>query len=404
MSMSPFRKTENINMSKTLSFILFFSIGTLVVTSVHYYLWARMIKDTAMSSPFRNIGTYSLIIFAVSFPIALAVSRLVSFRYSYVLLWISYLWLGIMMLLFFSFLFTDLVKILFYISSKFSNTIDEMTNPERRKFISRSIASGISVMVFAATGLGVKKYYEAVVVKKIKILLTGLPEVFQGFKIVQISDLHIGQMMTGLMLEKIVDKVNSLKPDLIAITGDLVDGSINKLLNELVSLKNLKAEHGIYFVTGNHEYYSGVESWTSAIENMGIKVLNNESIMIKQDSDFFYLSGVTDHEAKNFGKKYAADFNKTFSGLQKDKKKILLAHQPIAVKEASEYETDLVLSGHTHGGQIWPFNYLVYLQQPYLKGSYQYRNTKLYVNQGTGCWGPPMRLGSFNEITEITLI
>lgn len=393
----------NVNMSKTTSFILFFSIGTLVVTSVHYYLWARLIRDTAMDHAFRNVGTYSLIIFTISFPIALFVSRLVPFRYSYLLLWISYLWLGIMMLLFFSFLFTDFIKTLFYLYSKFSNASEEMINPERRKFISRFIASSVSVIVFAATGAGIKKYYETVVVKKIKMFITGLPETFQGFKIVQISDLHIGQMMTGLMLEEIVDKVNSLEPDLVAITGDLVDGSTNKLLNELVSLKKLKAKKGIYFVTGNHEYYSGVEEWIPEIENMGIKVLNNESIKIKKNYDFLYLSGVTDHEAKNFSKEYAADFKKTFSGLHKDKKKILLAHQPVAAKEASEYEADLVLSGHTHGGQIWPFGYLVYLQQPYLKGLYQYKNTKLYVNQGTGCWGPPMRLGSFNEITEITL-
>jgi predicted MPP superfamily phosphohydrolase len=276
-------------------------------------------------------------------------------------------------------------------------------NPQRRKFVSTFIATGASALIFTATGIGIKNYYAKVVVKKMNILLTGLPEIFKGFKIIQISDLHIGQMMTASMLEEIVDKVNSLNPDLIAITGDLVDGSVYKLLKEVVSIKNLKAKKGIYFVTGNHEYYSGVESWIFEIEKMGIKVLNNESVKVIKKDDYFYLSGVTDHEAKKFGKEHAADFKKTFFGLQKGKKRILLAHQPIAVKEASKYGTDLVFAGHTHGGQIWPFTYLVYLQQPYLKGFYQYNETKLYVNQGTGCWGPPMRLGSYNEITEITL-
>jgi predicted MPP superfamily phosphohydrolase len=235
------------------------------------------------------------------------------------------------------------------------------------------------------------------------VSLKGLPEALKGFKIVQISDLHLGQMMTKKILEQIVDQVNGLKPDLIAITGDLADGSTAKLLNEANPLKNLKADKGIYFVTGNHEYYSGVENWTLAIDKMGIKVLNNENIKIRKKDDYFYLAGVTDHEGKNFGREHASDFKKALSGLENGKKKILLAHQPIAVKKASEYGTDLVLAGHTHGGQIWPFNYFVYLQQRYLKGFYDYNGTKLYVNQGTGCWGPPVRLGSKNEITQIIL-
>ncbi len=136
---------------------------------------------------------------------------------------------------------------------------------------------------------------------------------------------------------------------------------------------------------------------------MGITVLNNENRKIKKGNDYFYLAGVSDPEGKRFGNRHAADFKKALSGLENNRKKILLAHQPIAVQKASEFGTDLVLAGHTHGGQVWPFNYFVYLQQPYLKGFYGYKGTRLYVNQGTGCWGPPIRLGSQNEITQITL-
>ncbi len=210
--------------------------------------------------------------------------------------------------------------------------------------------------------------------------------------------------MTGERLTEIVAQVNSLKPDLIAITGDLVDGTVDKLLHEVTSLKDLTAENGVYFVTGNHEYYSGVHDWTREIEKMGIKVLNNENVTIKKENESLYLAGVTDHEAKRFVKDHASDFKKALYGLARDKKKILLAHQPIAVKEAAEYGADLVLAGHTHGGQVWPFKYLVYLQQPYVKGFHQYKNTKLYINQGTGCWGPPLRLDSYNEITEMVLV
>ena len=384
-------------------FIIFFSTVTIIVLSIHYYLWLRLIRDTGLSGLYKNIGTYSLIAFTLSFPIALLADRILPLKYSFPLLWLSYLWLGVMMLLFFLLFSIDMIKIVIYIFQKLVMAGEEIANPERREFVSGLIASAATTIVLISSGIGVKNYYSNAVVKKINVSLKGLPEAFKGFKIVQISDLHLGQMMTKKTLEQIVDQVNSLKPDLIAITGDLADGSTAKLLNEANPLKNLKAEKGIYFVTGNHEYYSGVKNWTLAIDKMGIKVLNNENIKIRREDDYFYLAGVTDHEGKNFGREHASDFKKTLSGLENGKKKILLAHQPIAVQKASEYEADLVLAGHTHGGQIWPFNYFVYLQQPYLKGFYDYNGTKLYVNQGTGCWGPPVRLGSKNEITQIIL-
>lgn len=390
-------------MPKTLMFIIFFSAVTIIVLSIHYYLWLRLIRDTGLSDLYKDIGTYSLIAFTLSFPIALLVDRILPLKYSFHLLWLSYLWLGVMMLLFFLLFSIDMIKIVIYIFQKLTMAGEEIANPERREFVSGLIASAASTIVLISSGIGVKNYYSNAVVKKFKVALKGLPEALKGFKIVQISDLHLGQMMTKKTLEQVVDQVNSLKPDLIAITGDLADGSTAKLLNEANPLKNLKAEKGIYFVTGNHEYYSGVENWTFAIDKMGIKVLNNENIKIRREDDYFYLAGVTDHEGKNFGREHASDFEKALSGLENGKKKILLAHQPIAVQKASEYGADLVLAGHTHGGQIWPFNYFVYLQQPYLKGFYDYNGTKLYVNQGTGCWGPPVRLGSKNEITQIIL-
>ncbi|MDA3917168.1 MAG: metallophosphoesterase [Deltaproteobacteria bacterium] len=390
-------------MTKTLMFIIFFSTVTIIVLSTHYYLWLRLIRDTGLSGLYKNIGTYSLIAFTLSFPIALLADRILPLKYSFPLLWLSYFWIGVMMLLFFLLFSIDMIKIVVYIFQKLTTAGEEIANPERREFVSGLIASAASTIVLISSGIGVKNYYSNAVVKKFNVSLKGLPEALKGFKIVQISDLHLGQMMTKKILEQIVDQVNGLKPDLIAITGDLADGSTAKLLNEANPLKNLKADKGIYFVTGNHEYYSGVENWTLAIDKMGIKVLNNENIKIRKKDDYFYLAGVTDHEGKNFGREHASDFKKALSGLENGKKKILLAHQPIAVKKASEYGTDLVLAGHTHGGQIWPFNYFVYLQQRYLKGFYDYNGTKLYVNQGTGCWGPPVRLGSKNEITQIIL-
>jgi uncharacterized protein len=391
-------------MSISISFLIFFLIANLIVFSIHYYLWIKIVKDTGLKNYFRKTVTFLIVLLALSFPVAIVFARVFSIQLPYSLLWLFYLWMGTMMLLFFSLLFMDVIKLVYNISQKFSDRSNKTIDNDRREFISRSLVSGTSLFVLIAAGISVRNCYSELVVKNIKISLTSLPEVFKGFKIVQISDLHIGKMMTKDGLQKVVDKVNNLKPDLIVITGDLVDGSVNRLLHEVSPINTLHGENGVFFVTGNHEYYNGVMEWTNVFLENGIEVLGNKSIKITRGNDFFYLSGVNDHSAKRFGKEHAADFKNTFSGLDKNKKKILLAHQPKAVNEASEYGVDLVLSGHTHGGQIWPFSYLVYLQQPYLKGLHKLNNTQLYVNQGTGCWGPQMRLGSFNEITEIILI
>ncbi len=388
----------------TLDLIIFITIATLLLGSIHYYLWHKLVKSTHMQGIYKSMTTYLLILLAISLPVAIAIYRFSSFSNSFPFLWLAFLWLGIMALLFLVFIFTDISKAIFYIFSKFGSSNPKTIDIEKRKFVSKLIATSSSAFVFGTSAMGLNNYYTNAKVLSLNVTLERLPQIFKGFKIVQISDLHVGEMMTREKLQEIVLRVNNLQPDLIAITGDLADGSTAKLLNEVLPLKNLKAKHGVFFVTGNHEYYSGVESWIREITKMGIKVLDNENIKIKKDDDYFYLAGISDYEAIRYSKKYATDFDKALLGLNNDKKKILLAHRPIAVRQAAEYGTDLVLSGHTHGGQIWPIKYLIYLQQPYLKGLYQHKNTKLYVNQGTGCWGPPMRLDSFNEITQIVLV
>ncbi|MCI5133180.1 MAG: metallophosphoesterase, partial [Candidatus Electrothrix sp. EH2] len=176
-----------------------------------------------------------------------------------------------------------------------------------------------------------------------------------------------------------------------------------ELAKELAPLAHLKAVHGVYFVTGNHEYYSGIKAWLPVIEQLGITVLNNSRTEIRRGKDMFVLAGVTDYNAGRFGEQYAPDYKRALGGIDKKSRLILLAHQPRAVEEASRYGVDLMLSGHMHGGQIWPFNYLTPLQQPYVKGFYRYKGTLLYVNQGTGYWGPPMRVGTSKEISQFIL-
>jgi predicted MPP superfamily phosphohydrolase len=197
-----------------------------------------------------------------------------------------------------------------------------------------------------------------------------------------------------------------LKPDLIVITGDLVDGSVEELRHHVAPLADLQSLQGTYFITGNHEYYSGVDAWCTYIASLGVHILRNARVSISRNSteDSFDLAGVDDWASRHFPGE-GPNIRKALVNRDPNKVVILLAHQPVAVDEAATYDVDLQLSGHTHGGQIWPFTCLVYLQQPYTQGLYRHGDTQtqVYVSPGTGFWGPPMRLGTSAEITHITL-
>ncbi len=391
-------------MNRTLTLTIFFGLFAAGVFLVHYYLWKRLIKNTELRS--KKFFTIVLVILGLSFPVSFALAKIIPFSISFYLLWFGNLWLGMMLLYLFSFLFIDFLRLFIYTFNKFfkkSNTVSTENTISRRKFISKSVAMGVSGVVFGATALSIKKYYDKAVVKKIKIKIKNLPDSFKNFKIVQISDIHIGQIMRKDTLTEIVRQVNELKPDMVAITGDLADGETGFLFDEITPLKDLKAKYGVFFVTGNHEYYSGAEQWIKAVKKLGIVVLENAKVEIVKNNQKITIIGTNDREGGRFGKKNAPDFKKAFKGVKKEQVKIFLTHQPPDVENASEYNVDLMLAGHTHGGQIWPFGYIVKLQQKYLKGYFKYKDTQLYVNQGTGCWGPPMRLGTENEITEITL-
>jgi predicted MPP superfamily phosphohydrolase len=391
--------------SSTLHFLVFFTIALGIHALMHYYFWRRMVKDTDLSRSGRRFGTTAVLALFLLLPVSRLLLKVFSFHQLFPILWFAYLWLGILMLFFFFFLFADILKFLFKITRYIKQRKHPLTLPDpgRRRFLARSLASSASVLVLGTSAFAIKKCIDPPTVNTFSIKLTGFPPGLKGFSLVQISDIHIGAMSMRAELEEIVAIVNELQPDLVAITGDLMDGTVEELAGELSPLAKLKAPHGVFFVTGNHEYYSGVEKWLPEIERLGITVLNNNRIEIRQGSDAFVLAGVTDDQAGKFGKEHAPDFNKALGGISKTSAVVLLAHQPRAVEKAAQYGVDLVLSGHMHGGQIWPFMYLTPIQQPYLKGFYRHDKTLLYVSQGTGYWGPPMRLGTSKEITKFIL-
>jgi len=263
------------------------------------------------------------------------------------------------------------------------------------------------------TGLGYAIARKPPLIYHSEVIIPDLPEYFNGYKIAQISDIHTGLMIDKKYLENVVKNVNQLKPDIIAITGDLVDGRVKQLKQDIAPLMDLSASRGKYFVTGNHEYYSGVDEWIDEIEKLGIKTLMNTKDVIykfprkkstvKAERNLV-IAGVPDfREGPKYGHIYDPEL--AIDGVSSGDIKILLAHQPVALKRTLEAGYHLQLSGHTHGGQFFPWNMFVGLVYPYNAGLYLYANKMwIYVNRGTGYWGPPLRLGVPSEITLITLV
>jgi predicted MPP superfamily phosphohydrolase len=219
------------------------------------------------------------------------------------------------------------------------------------------------------------------------------------FSVVQISDLHIGGLIDREFVKASVDKINALSPDIVCLTGDIIDISLDSIKDTILELEMIESKYGIYYVLGNHEYFHNPEKIIDFIKETKITLLLNENIQI--DALKLNIVGVTDRMGYRVGK-FEPDINRAFKGCNEEYKSIFLAHQPRFIEELGAYRPELILSGHTHGGQIWPFEYLVRLQQPYVKGLHKLSNgSYIYVNSGIGFWGPPMRLGSQAEITYL---
>jgi hypothetical protein len=299
----------------------------------------------------------------------------------------------------------DVLKLAAWAVEKITGAFASAADPSRRLFLARLTAG---VAVGGAAGLTAFAVYGAKgkpLIKEIEVQLARLPRSLSGFTVVQLTDLHLGLTLGRKWVEQVVDRANGLGADLIAITGDLVDGPPEMLWPEVVSLAGLKAPHGVFFVTGNHEYYSGVVEWMPKLAELGMKVLRNERVSIGNGKDSFDLAGVDDFSAKGLAPGHCPDLARALRDRDEGRELVLLAHQPRAIHEAAERAVGLQLSGHTHGGQIWPWSYLVGLNQPYVSGLHRHGDgTQIYVSQGTGYWGPPMRLGTSNEITLIRLI
>lgn len=271
-----------------------------------------------------------------------------------------------------------------------------------------AIALGSAVAVplgaLLLTFKGMRNARRIPAVRDVEVPIAGLPPALQGFTIVQLSDVHVGPTIRAGWLRAVVDRVNALQADVVAITGDLVDGSVRDLAAQVAPLAGLASRHGSFFVTGNHEYYSGADAWVAELRRLGLRVLLNEHVLLGHDGAVLALAGVTDYGAHHFDHRHRSDPNAAIAGVSAQAAvRVLLAHQPRSALAAAGAGYQLQLSGHTHGGQFLPWNWFVRLQQPITAGLHRVQGLWVYVSRGTGCWGPPMRLGAPSEITRVRL-
>ncbi|MFB7972364.1 metallophosphoesterase [Streptomyces rubiginosohelvolus] len=270
-------------------------------------------------------------------------------------------------------------------------------HPSRRLFVSRVVGGAAAAAGLATVGYGTYGVLRGPSVQRITVPLAKLPRAAHGFRIAVVSDIHIGPILGRAHTRRIVDTINATSPDLVAVVGDLVDGSVADLGSAAEPLAALRARHGSYFVTGNHEYFSGAEQWIDHVRELGLVPLENARVEIEG----FDLAGVNDIAGETEGQ--GPDFGRALGDRDRGRAAVLMAHQPVVIHDAVEHGVDLQLSGHTHGGQLWPGNYLAELANPTVDGLERYGDTQLFVSRGAGAWGPPVRVGAPSDITVVEL-
>ena len=388
-------------MNRFIQFSIFFSIMVGVFTVVHFYLYRRLVVLPEVPQPWAQWLKWALITLASLPPLAFIFMRYTDSSLGRAAVVVAMAWMGLMFILLVHTLVFDGARLGHWLASK-SGLVEAM-DPDRRQFLMRLGASAVGGLGVASAGWGIYRALGSLKTVTVEAAIAGLPKAFDGFRIVQISDVHLGPTQGRAWMKEVVRRSNELKPDLVAITGDLVDGTVEQLRDDVAPLADLKSTHGTHFVTGNHEYYFDAGQWNQHLQSLGIRVLVNERLTLKRGKAALDIAGVGDPTGLRLPPGGGTDVAAAFKGKPAGRRSVLLAHQPRVAEEAHQAGADLVLAGHTHGGQIWPFHYLVYLQQPYLKGLNNHKGTQVYVSQGTGTWGPPLRIGTHAELTEIIL-
>ncbi|NOK38762.1 metallophosphoesterase [Corallococcus exercitus] len=317
---------------------------------------------------------------------------------------VSYSWMGVALCLVLAFAGLDVGRAVLALGRRLRPApVVPTVDAERRRFLSQATAGGALALGGGLAGYGSWRAFSAPEVTELVVRIPKLPRALEGFSIVQLTDLHVGPFIQRRFMDELVRRANALKPDLVAITGDLVDGTVPRLGGFVAALGNLQARHGRFFVTGNHDYSSGAEAWVAHLDSLGIPSLRNRHVRIGDAGGAFDLVGVDDwHGGRRLGQK-GYDLEQALAGRDPERAAVLLAHQPANFKVAAEQGVDLQISGHTHGGQLFPMTALIGLSWEHSAGHYRHGDSHIYVSRGCGFWGPPMRLGSPPELVKLVL-
>ncbi|CAM5713533.1 metallophosphoesterase [Streptomyces aurantiogriseus] len=401
-----------------------------VMGGLHWYVWRRLVRDTtAPGTVGRRLGTAVLVAGPALMLTVFTGDRLgLPFLLVRIVAWPAYLWAAVALYLLIGVLAGEAVRpaltgLLRRRAARQAATVPapvpepvavppsepvtesaaapvsdvSPADVSRRVFVARLVGGATAAAAVGTVGYGTYGVLRGPRVKRVTVPLAKLPRSAHGYRIAVVSDVHLGPILGRGFTEKVVRTVNSTQPDLIAVVGDLVDGSVDDLRSAVEPIGGLRARHGAFFVTGNHEYFSGVEEWTEHVQELGLKLLANQRVELAA----FDLAGVNDVTGEEHDD--GPDLAAALRDRDPSRTSVLLAHQPVFVDEAVRHGVDLQLSGHTHGGQLWPMNYVAELANPTVAGLERYGDTQLYVSRGAGAWGPPTRVGAPSDVTVVEL-
>ncbi|MFI9747216.1 metallophosphoesterase [Streptomyces sp. NPDC052494] len=407
------------------AFLLVLVVVLAVLGGVHWYVWRRLVRDVTVAGGLpRRLGTVAVIALPLFSLAALTSSRAgAPFWFQQVVAWPGFLWLALLLYVTLALVVGEAVRPVLRarlerrakaaVAAEVPVPVSVPDAPpaeaappaaeapvdvSRRLFVSRVVGGSAAAVAVGTVGYGAYGVLRGPRVKRVTVPLAKLARAAHGYRIAVVSDIHLGPILGRAHSQRIVDAINSTQPDLIAIVGDLVDGTVENLGPAAEPLARLRARHGSFFVTGNHEYFSGADAWVDHVRELGLRPLRNERVEIAAGFD---LAGVDDVAGESEGQ--GPDFGRALGDRDRARAAVLLAHQPIVIHDAVRNGVDLQLSGHTHGGQLWPGNYLAELANPTVAGLEQYGDTQLYVSRGAGAWGPPVRVGAPSDITIVEL-
>jgi len=374
----------------------FIALMTAVLTGGHVYLARRLVLQPELAPWLRDA---LLAVIAAGAALLLAQPLCDRFAPPAARRWLAWpasLWMGFGFYLVVATSATDLLGALLGAAAA-------APGPAAAVTAARVQAASVVLVALLAGGVGLRAALRPPALRRIEVALSRWPRALDGFRIVQLSDLHIGPVLDRRFAAALVERCNALEPDLVVLTGDVVDGRVDHLADEVAPFAGLRARHGVWFVTGNHDYYSGVDPWVACLERLGLRALRNRRVVIGDGEASFDLAGVEDHHAHLVSDRHREDLDAALAGRDPSRAVVLLAHDPATFARAARAGVDLQLSGHTHGGQIWPFRYLVRLSTPWVAGLYRRGASQLYVSRGTGFWGPAMRVLAEAEVTEVVV-